>query len=66
MRSAERHPLAATLLALAASTLLAGCGSIGLRMPGSAAPEAAASTPARAASAAALSPEAWTITRRPA
>jgi len=51
MRSAERHPLAATLLALAAATLLAGCGSIGLRMPGSAAPQSAASAPAAAASA---------------
>jgi tetratricopeptide (TPR) repeat protein len=53
MRSAERLPLA---LALAAGTLLAGCGSIGLRMPGSSAPEAAsanASAPTASASAAA-------------
>ena len=49
MRSAERHPLAAPLLALAAATLLAGCGSIGFRLPGSAAP-AAAPAPAPAAS----------------
>jgi len=50
MRSAERLPLA---LALAAGTLLAGCGSIGWRTPGSSAPEAAASAPAPAASASA-------------
>jgi tetratricopeptide (TPR) repeat protein len=53
MRSAERLPLA---LALVAVTLLAGCGSIGLRMPGSSGPEAAsasASAAAQAASAAA-------------
>ena len=50
MRSAERLPLA--LLALAAGTLLAACGSIGFRMPGSSAPAAAsASAPAPAASA---------------
>ncbi len=64
MRSAERLPLAVprpALLALAAAALLAGCGSIGFRMPGStapvpalaasaaAAPEAAASTPVAAA-----------------
>jgi len=50
MRSAERLPLA---LALAAGTLLAGCGSIGFRS-GSSAPEAAsasASAPAASASA---------------
>ena len=50
MRSAERLPLAVlkpALLALAAATLLAGCGSIGFRLPGSAAP-----APAQAASAA--------------
>ena len=59
MRSAERHPLAAPLLALAAATLLAGCGSIGFRLPGSAAPEAApASAPAASAvSVVAASPE---------
>jgi len=57
MRSAERLPRA--LLALAAGALLAGCGSVGFRMPGSAgaagasAPAAsAASAPAAAASAA--------------
>jgi Flp pilus assembly protein TadD len=49
MRSAERHRLA--LLALAASTLLAGCGTIGFRMPGKSTPAAAASAPAAAASA---------------
>lgn len=50
MRSAERLPLA---LALAAGTLLAGCGSIGWRTPGSSASEAAspsASAPAASAS----------------
>jgi tetratricopeptide (TPR) repeat protein len=57
MRSAERHPLAAVrpvLLTLAAALLLAGCGSIGFRLPGGAAPE---STPApvQAASAASTS-----------
>ena len=63
MRSAERLPLAVrrpALLALAAATLLAGCGSIGFRLPGSAAPAdtaattqaaSAASTPEAAASA---------------
>ena len=54
MRSAERLPLAAprpALLVLAAAMLLAGCGSIGFRLPGSAAP-AAAPAPASAASAA--------------
>ena len=48
MRSAERHPLASTrpaLLALACATLLAGCGSVGFRLPGS------APAPAQAASA---------------
>ena len=55
MRSAERLPLA-TLLALTVATLLAGCGSIGFRLPGSAAP-ANAPAPAQAASAAS-SPEA--------
>ena len=53
MRSAERLPLA---LALCAGTLLAGCGSIGLRVPGSSASQAAsasASAPAASASAAA-------------
>ena len=54
MRSAERHPLAVmrpVLLTLAAAMGLAGCGSIGFRLPGSAAPDAA-SAPAQAASAA--------------
>ena len=49
MRSAERFPLAVcrpALLALAAATLLAGCGSIGFRMPGSSAPAQAASAAA--------------------
>lgn len=45
MRSAERLPLA--LAALAAGALLAGCGAIGLRMPGSSA-TAAAAAPASA------------------
>jgi Flp pilus assembly protein TadD len=49
MRSAERHRLA--LLALAASTLLAGCGAIGFRMQGRSTPAAAASAPAAIASA---------------
>ena len=53
MRSAERLPLA--LMAVAAGALLAGCGSIGFRMPGSSAP-AAASASAPAASAAASAP----------
>ena len=51
MRSAERHPIAVlrpALLALAGAALLAGCGSIGFRMPGSAAADAA---PVQAASA---------------
>jgi tetratricopeptide (TPR) repeat protein len=57
MRSAERLPLAPPrpalpVLALAAATLLAGCGSVGMRLrdalPGASAP---ASTPASAASA---------------
>ena len=59
MRSAERLPLA--LLALAAGALLAGCGSIGFRLPGSAAAtpaSASASAPAQAASAAASAPAA--------
>ena len=51
MRSAER--LARALLVLAAGASLAGCGSIGFRMPGSSAPAAA-----QAASAAASTPEA--------
>ena len=51
MRSAERLPLA--LMAVAAGALLAGCGSIGFRMPGS---SAAASASAPAASAAASAP----------
>jgi tetratricopeptide (TPR) repeat protein len=52
MRSAERHPLTAVkpaLLALAAATLLAGCGSVGMRLrdalPGASAPADAASAP---------------------
>ena len=53
MRSAERLPLA--LMAVAAGALLAGCGSIGFRMPGSSA-AAAASASAPAASAAASAP----------
>jgi len=59
MRSAERLPLA--LMALVAGALLAGCGSIGFRLPGSssAAPASAgASAPAEAASAAASVPAA--------
>jgi tetratricopeptide (TPR) repeat protein len=50
MRSAERLPLA---LALAAGTLLAGCGSMGFRTLGGGAP---ASSPAPAASATASAP----------
>jgi tetratricopeptide (TPR) repeat protein len=50
MRSAERLPLA---LALAAATLLAGCGSIGFRTPGAG---ASAGAPAPAASDAASAP----------
>ena len=50
MRSAERLPLA--LMAVAAGALLVGCGSIGLRMPGSSAPAASASASAPAANAA--------------
>jgi len=53
MRSAERLPPA--LVAVAAGALLAGCGSIGWRMPGSPA-AAPASAPASAASAAASAP----------
>jgi tetratricopeptide (TPR) repeat protein len=49
MRSAERLPRA--LLALAAGALLAGCGSVGFRMPGSAASASAAAPAASAASA---------------
>ena len=55
MRSAERHPptlLRPALLALAAATLLAGCGSVGMRLrdalPGASAP---ASAPAEGATA---------------
>ena len=48
MRSAERHRVA--LMTLAASAMLAGCGAIGFRMPGKAAPAAAASAPATVAS----------------
>ena len=58
MRSAERHPptlLRPALLALAAATLLAGCGSVGMRLrdalPGASAPAQAASAPLAAASA---------------
>ena len=50
MRSAERLPRA--LLALAAGALLAGCGSVGFRMPGSAGSASAAAPAASAASAA--------------
>ena len=53
MRSAERHLLAAmrpVLLTLAAAMALAGCGSIGFRLPGSAAPDAASAQAASAAS----------------
>ena len=50
MRSAER--LSHALTAVAAAALLAGCGSIGFRVPGLSAPAAAASAPAAAASAA--------------
>ena len=53
MRSAERLPRA--LLALAAGALLAGCGSVGFRMPG-AAGSASASASAASASAAASAP----------
>jgi tetratricopeptide (TPR) repeat protein len=49
MRSAERLPRA--LLALAAGALLAGCGSVGFRMPGSAGSASAAAPAASAASA---------------
>jgi tetratricopeptide (TPR) repeat protein len=51
MRSAERLPRA--LLALAAGALLAGCGSVGFRMPGSAGSASAAAPAASAASASA-------------
>jgi tetratricopeptide (TPR) repeat protein len=55
MRSAERLSLAA--LALASAALLAGCGSVGMRLRGT--PEAGpASVPAAAASAAASEPQA--------
>jgi Flp pilus assembly protein TadD len=50
MRSAERLSLALT--AVAAAALLAGCGSIGFRVPGLSGPSAAASAPAAASSAA--------------
>ena len=56
MRSAERLPLA--LMALAAGALLAGCGSIGFRMPGSSAPAPSASASASVAGAAASAPQA--------
>ena len=56
MRSAERLRL--PLLTLAAAMLLAGCGSIGLRMPGSSAAPSTAAASAPAASAAASAPEA--------
>jgi Flp pilus assembly protein TadD len=55
MRSAERLPRA--LMALAAGALLAGCGSIGFRMPGSSAPPAASAS-APGASPAASAPQA--------
>ena len=51
MRSAERLSLA--LGAVAAAALLAGCGSIGFRVPGLSAPAAAASSPAAASAASA-------------
>ena len=51
MRSAER-PVHAVLLAVATATLLAGCGSVGFRLPGSGAPASA-----QAASAAAPAPD---------
>jgi tetratricopeptide (TPR) repeat protein len=65
MRSAERLPLAAVrpaLLALAAAMLLAGCGSVGMRLR-DALPGASAPTPAQATSApqAAASPDASSV-----
>ena len=60
MRSAERLPFAAlkpALLALAAATLLAGCGSVGMRLR-DALPGASTPAPAEAASAAASAPQA--------
>ncbi len=56
MRSAEHVRL--PLLTLAAAMLLAGCGSIGWRMPGSSPAPAAAAAPAPAASVAAAVPKA--------
>ena len=56
MRSAERLRL--PLLTLAAALLLAGCGSIGFRMPGSSAAPSTAAASAPAASAAASASEA--------
>src|ERR1700744_1335969 len=56
MRSAERLRL--PLLTLAAAMLLAGCGSIGLRMPGSSAAPSTAAASAPAGRAAASAPEA--------
>ena len=50
MRSAERLSLALT--AVAAAALLAGCGSIGLRVPGLSGASAAASAPASSAASA--------------
>jgi tetratricopeptide (TPR) repeat protein len=55
MRSAERLSLAAlkpALLALGAATLLAGCGSIGFRSPGSPGPEDASAPPPASSTAA--------------
>ena len=56
MRSAERLPLA--LLTLATGALLAGCGSIGFRLPGSAATPASASASAPAQASSATAPAA--------
>ena len=63
MRSAERLPLA--LVALAAGALLAGCGSIGFRVPGLSGPAAAASAPAPAASAASAPADAASVAEGP-
>lgn len=67
MRSAERLPHA--LLVVAAAALLAGCGSVGFRLPGTgaASADAAASAPAPAASSAAAPAAAKTfVTAAPA
>ena len=63
MRSAERLSLALTTVAAAA--LLAGCGSIGFRVPGLSAPASAASAPAAAASAASAAEAAASVPEGP-